>query len=408
MKNYYKKILFLIFFIVILSIVGMRIFYNDTFGNNFKNYKIVAGDNLHQDGFIIFSYPYDYSHIAILSESANFVDLIAISGIGEWVFPTQRELKVFKVRVNLNTHGITQNEIFKIEGYRPTGITVSQKNEIYFSYVDYVKKNEDFKGGKGSLKVIKLTNIFQDNVISEIVFQTPWVDKTLIVQTGGAIAIDPYSNLYLSVGDFDQFENPDFVENSNFLSKYLILNKNTMKFDIFARGTRNSQGLFYSHLFDAMLFTEHGPYGGDEVNILSNKTHYGWPFTSFGVWYPEQEHIETTWTTNHEGYEKPIFQFSPSIGIKGISQFGITASEFHHHPNAFLITSSKGLYMSNSDINNLEFNRVFDGGRDIVVTKSGVIFQTQTQSNIKDHISGGGSFAIIRNPNKLPPQINLH
>ena len=86
-----------------------------------------------------------------------------------------------------------------------------------------------------------------------------------------------------------------------------------------------------------------------------------------------------------------------------------TPSEFHHHPNALLVSSSKGLYMSNSgniDKNNLEFNKILDGGRDIVVLKSGIILQTHTQEEDKDHISGGGNFSIIRNPNKLPFTLN--
>ena len=49
--------------------------------------------------------------------------------------------------------------------------------------------------------------------------------------------------------------------------------------------TENPQGLFVSKKFKLLLSTEHGPFGGDEINIINEANNYGWPCKSYGVKY---------------------------------------------------------------------------------------------------------------------------
>jgi glucose/arabinose dehydrogenase len=79
---------------------------------------------------------------------------------------------------------------------------------------------------------------------------------------------------------------------------------------IYAYGTRNTQGLAQHPDTGAIWMTDHGPMGGDELNILGKGNNYGWPTITYGVNYDGttvSDHID------QEGMEQPIIQWTPSI-----------------------------------------------------------------------------------------------
>ncbi len=59
----------------------------------------------------------------------------------------------------------------------------------------------------------------------------------------------------------------------------------------------------------SIISTEHGPKGGDEINVIKEGLNYGWPLVSFGINYDGSDISGRT----HEGYEKPVFYWDPSI-----------------------------------------------------------------------------------------------
>ena len=87
-------------------------------------------------------------------------------------------------------------------------------------------------------------------------------------------------------------------------------------------GHRNAQGLFYfkDEQNEYIINSEHGPKGGDEVNISSlniNRIHnFGWPISSYGVNYDGTN----PYKPSHKdyGYDEPFVNFT-SIGISEIS-----------------------------------------------------------------------------------------
>ena len=86
---------------------------------------------------------------------------------------------------------------------------------------------------------------------------------------------------------------------------------------LISKGHRNPQGLYYDKIRNIILNTEHGPTGGDEVNIndLKGKTkHFGWPFASYGI----DEEIKYKDSHAKYGYVEPALNFTPSIGISQI------------------------------------------------------------------------------------------
>lgn len=78
---------------------------------------------------------------------------------------------------------------------------------------------------------------------------------------------------------------------------------------IYSYGHRNPQGLMFDPYSLSVISTEHGPKGGDEVNVIKRGLNYGWPLVSYGINYDGSDISGRT----HEGYEKPIFYWDPSI-----------------------------------------------------------------------------------------------
>jgi glucose/arabinose dehydrogenase len=81
---------------------------------------------------------------------------------------------------------------------------------------------------------------------------------------------------------------------------------------IFTIGNRNVQGLAQHPLTGEIWATEHGPRGGDELNILRKGANYGWPLITYGVNY-DGKIISNK--DRQEGMEQPVIQWTPSIAV---------------------------------------------------------------------------------------------
>lgn len=66
--------------------------------------------------------------------------------------------------------------------------------------------------------------------------------------------------------------------------------------------------------------TEHGPRGGDEINVLEEGEHYGWPMVTYGTRYGNQDWPANPNQGRHLGYQAPVYAFVPSIGISNLIQ----------------------------------------------------------------------------------------
>jgi glucose/arabinose dehydrogenase len=86
--------------------------------------------------------------------------------------------------------------------------------------------------------------------------------------------------------------------------------------EIYTYGHRNAQGLAMHPGTGEMWLNEHGPQGGDEVNLVRPGKNYGWPVTGFGVHYTTGHAIHEG--TQKEGMEPPRHIWVPSIGVSGM------------------------------------------------------------------------------------------
>jgi len=86
--------------------------------------------------------------------------------------------------------------------------------------------------------------------------------------------------------------------------------------EIFSTGHRNPQGLAVHPTTDAIYETEHGPLGGDELNLILPGRNYGWPTITYGRNYNGS--IITT-ETSRDGMEQPLKYWVPSIAPSGLA-----------------------------------------------------------------------------------------
>jgi len=88
--------------------------------------------------------------------------------------------------------------------------------------------------------------------------------------------------------------------------------------EIFTYGNRNVQGIILHPEREEVWIHEHGPKGGDEINILKAGANYGWPEVTYGVAYSG---FEITDQTSAPGMEPPILHWTPSIAPSGMSYY---------------------------------------------------------------------------------------
>jgi glucose/arabinose dehydrogenase len=90
---------------------------------------------------------------------------------------------------------------------------------------------------------------------------------------------------------------------------------------VYTLGNRNTQGLAQHPETKEIWFTDHGPMGGDEVNILKKGANYGWPLATFGVDY---DGAVVSDKSSAQGMEDPVTHWTPSIAA--------CAAEFSNSP----------------------------------------------------------------------------
>ncbi len=105
---------------------------------------------------------------------------------------------------------------------------------------------------------------------------------------------------------------------------------------IWSYGHRNQQGMAVHPTTRDIWATEHGPRGGDELNVVRKGLNYGWPVITYGINYNGSS---ITDLTEKEGMEQPATHWTPSIAVCGIDFY--TGEAFPEWQNSLLVTSLK-------------------------------------------------------------------
>ncbi len=87
--------------------------------------------------------------------------------------------------------------------------------------------------------------------------------------------------------------------------------------EIYTYGNRNMQGMTLHPETGQLWTNEHGPQGGDELNLMQAGNNYGWPVITYGVNYGTGTQIGEG--THKEGMEQPVHYWDPSIATSGLA-----------------------------------------------------------------------------------------
>ena len=147
---------------------------------------------------------------------------------------------------------------------------------------------------------------------------------------------------------------------------------------VWSYGHRNVQGLYYDPDTGTLYATEHGPKGGDELNIITPGTNYGWPKITYGVNY---DGTIITEKTEAEGMAQPATYWVPSIAPSGLTML---KSDVYPGWKGDLFTGGMngpaGLELTRIDLENGEVagrESLFDGEypiRDVVQGPDGHLY----------------------------------
>ena len=120
--------------------------------------------------------------------------------------------------------------------------------------------------------------------------------------------------------------------------------------EIYSYGHRNAQGLAIHPETGAIWLNEHGPQGGDEINVVRPGANYGWPVIGYGVNYGSGSPIHES--TSRQGMEQPIHIWVPSIGVSGLTFY--TGSRFPEWRGDAFAGGLSGGYLARLDVENGE------------------------------------------------------
>jgi glucose/arabinose dehydrogenase len=187
---------------------------------------------------------------------------------------------------------------------------------LYFSYAS---EHEGEKGGNTTIARAKLIEDSSEDL--EILYKgTP--NSTKGQHFGGRLEFDNEGYLYFAIGDRgNRNVNPQDLSLDGG-KIYRINDDGSIPMDnpffdtpnarkaIYSYGHRNPQGMFKHPLTGKIWTNEHGPRGGDEINIIRKGKNYGWPKITYGINYSG-----TTITKNKSlpGMEQPLYYWLPSI-----------------------------------------------------------------------------------------------
>lgn len=208
-------------------------------------------------------------------------------------------------------------------------------------YLSYSAKNSD---GKSTLYLMS-AELNEDSLENNKIIFEAKAPRRIPVHLGAKIAFLEDGTILLASGDgFDHREKAQTLDNH--FGKIIRINKDgtiptNNPFvdvegalpDIYSYGHRNMQGLIVTK--SGQIFEhEHGPRGGDEMNLIEPSLNYGWPAITYGIDYSG---AVISPFTEKEGMEQPLFHWTPSIAPSDMIFY--EGNRYPKLTNSFLVTA---------------------------------------------------------------------
>lgn len=234
-----------------------------------------------------------------------------------------------------------------------------------------------------------------------------WVDQELLFEApqetyrssgahfGSRIVFDPQGYLYFSIGDRGaQNQAQDITRPNGKIHRIYTDGKipadnpfyNTAGAikTIYSYGHRNPQGLAVHPVTGRVWDTEHGPMGGDELNLISKGKNYGWPVITYGLNY---NGTIVSDQVRKEGMEQPNYYWKPSIAVCGLDFYD--GDLFPKWKNQLL---AGGLRYEVVSLLNVEDSRVMH--EEVIVKNLGRVRDVTTGPD-------GAIYVVLNNPHTI-------
>jgi len=214
---------------------------------------------------------------------------------------------------------------------------------------------------------------------------------------GSRITFDDKNHVFFSIGDRGVRENAQNRKNhagsiirlnldgsipkdNPFVSDEYFLD------EIYTYGHRNPQGLFWDKKTQKLWSIEHGPRGGDEINLILSGKNYGWPVVSYGKEYWSSASVGEG--THKKGMEHPIKVYIPSIAPSSLIVYG--GNTFPHFKGDLFAGALKLTHLNRIKLDKnlyaFEEERLFESLkeriRDVIESSDGLIYFSTDDGNI--------------------------
>ncbi|WP_370174078.1 PQQ-dependent sugar dehydrogenase [Leeuwenhoekiella palythoae] len=218
-----------------------------------------------------------------------------------------------------------------------------------FIYFTYSSTEGEAKGGNTALMRAQLSGNSLSN--QEVLYKaTP--NTTKGQHWGSRIVFDDAGHVFFTAGERGERDiNPQDITRDN--GKVYRLNLDgsiptdnpfvgteNAKEAIWSYGHRNPQGMLINPETNEIWVHEHGPRGGDEINVIKKGANYGWPVITYGINYSG---TDITDITKKEGMEQPLYYWVPSIAPSGMAM--VTSDAYPDLKGNLLVGSLKFVYL---------------------------------------------------------------
>ncbi|MDZ7805845.1 MAG: PQQ-dependent sugar dehydrogenase [Gracilimonas sp.] len=253
---------------------------------------------------------------------------------------------------------------------------------IYFSYASSAGE------GEGSNTAIMRAKLEKDALVDSEVLYKAEPNSTKGQHYGSRIVFDRDGYMFFSVGDRGNRDvlPQDVTKDGG--KVYRLNDDGSVPSDnpfvgedgidaVYSYGHRNPQGMDMNPNSGEIWANEHGPKGGDEVNIVDAGNNYGWPVISYGINYNGTEFAEDT---ARAGMEQPILYWDPSIAPAGMTF--VNSDKYPGWEGDLLVASLKFAYIAHLDVEGNDIlgeTKLVEGVgriRDIVQGPDGYIYLT--------------------------------
>lgn len=197
-------------------------------------------------------------------------------------------------------------------------------NEWVYLGFSYTKGNIHDKDAPGMTKIIRGKIKNHEWTDQQTLFEVP--DSLMVARGdrwGCRFLFDKAGYLYFTIGDMGKADDSQDLTRATG-KVYRIHPDGSVPKDnpfvktpaalpaIFTYGNRNVEGIAQHPVTGAIWATEHGPRGGDELNILKKGENYGWPVITYGIDYSGKIVSDKT---ARKGMQQPVVQWTPSIAV---------------------------------------------------------------------------------------------